>query len=455
MGNLKNLMYGLYYSYQQHVVFLPLLEVRAEASVKELAAQVKLTQTYGNDASFLVGAKYSFPIPARAAVCSFAMIKQDGTRVVGSVQEKLEARKTYDTAVSQGQQASLVEQQTPDVFQVSVGNIPANEQVQIELVYATELSEDEENDAVRFHLPIHIGARYGKAPDGLRSAALSSAPFLTITTSVETLAPISKISSPSHTVSTEFGPDPALPNFKDLPFSKYARVSLSSNSALDKDFVLTIKSTDLDAPRCVAELHPTHDTAALALTFVPRFALPDLARQEFILLVDRSGSMSGARIAAARKALVILLRALPHKDTLFQLASFGNHATSLWPQGSRAYNQATLEEATAHVDGMSADYGGTEIRRALDHVFWCRARDRPTSVLLLTDGDAWDLKGVLDTVKKAVEGAPTRHRYACLCWGSGIRRRRRCARASRAWGMGRACLLASRKRALRGRSRGC
>lgn len=114
MGNLKNLMYGLYYSYQQRVVFLPLLEVRAEASIKELAAQVKLTQTYGNDASFLVGAKYSFPIPARAAVCSFAMIKQDGTRVVGSVQEKLEARKTYDTAVSQGQQASLVEQQTPD-----------------------------------------------------------------------------------------------------------------------------------------------------------------------------------------------------------------------------------------------------------------------------------------------------------------------------------------------------
>ncbi|KAJ7777532.1 hypothetical protein DFH07DRAFT_10025 [Mycena maculata] len=63
----------------------------------------------------------------------FVMIKQDGTRIVGSVQEKQEARETYNTAVAQGQHVSLMEQRSPDVFQVSVGNIPSNE-VQIELV---------------------------------------------------------------------------------------------------------------------------------------------------------------------------------------------------------------------------------------------------------------------------------------------------------------------------------
>jgi hypothetical protein len=278
--------------------------------------------------------------------------------------------------------------------------------VQIELIYSTELAEDEENDSVRFHLPVHIGARYGQTPDDFKPAPPSSSPFLTISTTVEALAPISNIDSPSHKVTTELGPDPSLPNFKDLPSSHYARVSLSSDTALDKDFVLTFKSAGLDSPRCVAELHPTNDTAALALTFVPRFTLPDLERQEFILVVDRSGSMEGPRIAAARKALVVLLRALPHKDTLFQLVSFGFRATSLWSSGSRPYNAATLAEATRHVDGMAADYGGTEIRDALAHAFAHRARDRPTSVLVLTDGEAWDLSGVLDTVKDAVEGAP-------------------------------------------------
>ncbi|KAF7343881.1 hypothetical protein MSAN_01969400 [Mycena sanguinolenta] len=346
------------------------------------------------------------PIPARAAVSSFTMIKQDGTRIVGSVLEKFEAKQTYDDAVSKGHQASLMEQQTPDVFRVAVGNIPSHEQVQIELVYSTELAEDEESDSVRFHLPVHIGARYGEAPADFVPPPSSSSPFLTISTSVEALAPISNIGSPSHTVRTELGPDPALPNFKDLPSSHYARITLSSDTALDKDFVLTFKSAGLDSPRCVAELHPTNDTTALALSLVPRFTLPDLARQEFILVVDRSGSMAGERIAAARKALIVLLSALPHKDTLFQIVSFGHRATSLWPAGSRAYNEATLAEAMRHVDGMHADYGGTEIGDALRHTFAKRARDRPTSVLVLTDGDAWDLEGVLGSVSHAVEDAP-------------------------------------------------
>ncbi|KAF7331222.1 hypothetical protein MSAN_02441000 [Mycena sanguinolenta] len=409
-------IYGLYYVYQHRFVSLPLLGVRAEASIKELAAQVKLTQTYGNDAGFPIEAKYTFPIPARASVCSFVMIKQDGTRVVGSVLEKQEARETYNTAVAQGQQASLAEQQTPDVFQVSVGNIPPNEQVQIELVYATELAEDEENDSIRFHLPVHIGARYGQSPQSkptkfpfigrLFVSSSSPTPFLTLAMSVEAIAPISKIGCPSHSVSTELGPDPKLPNFKELPFSNYARVSLSSDSPLDKDFVLTIKSAGLDTPRCVAELHPSHDTVAMGLTLVPRFKLPEVSRQEFIFMVDRSGSMGGKRIEAAKKALVVMLRALPHEDSLFQIMSFGNRSTCLWGHGSKPYNQDTLEEATRHVDSMKADYGGTEIAAALRQCFSARKVDRPLSVLMLTDGDAWDLNGVLGQVKGAVEKAP-------------------------------------------------
>ncbi|KAJ7737875.1 von Willebrand factor type A domain-containing protein [Mycena maculata] len=340
------------------------------------------------------------------------MIKQDGTRVVGRVEEKEEAREIYNAAVERGQQASLMEQQHPDVFQVSVGNIPAKEQVKIELVYATELTEDEESDSIRFHLPVHIGARYGTPPQSTRwpfSSSTSISPsFLNFTMSIETIAPIAKISSPSHTVSIELGPDHQLPNVQELSSSKYARVSLSSDAALDKDFVLTIKSAGLDAPRCVAELHPdpSHNTVAMALTLVPRFKLPDLARQEFIILVDRSGSMEGARIAAARRALVVMLRALPYKDSLFQIRSFGSGSTALWPGGSKPYNQQTLEEATSHVDGMRADYGGTEIRDALRQSFAARTLGRPTSVFVLTDGDAWDLDGVLDTVKTAVAASP-------------------------------------------------
>jgi hypothetical protein len=112
--------------------------------------------------------------------------------------------------------------------------------------------------------------------------------------------------------------------------------------------------------------------------------------------------MKGPRIAAAKRALVVMLRSLPVKDSLFQIASFGNACTMLWGDGSLPYNQATLDEATQHVDSVEANYGGTKIREALAHCFAARKTDRPTSVFVLTDGAAWDVDGVLAEVKTAV-----------------------------------------------------
>ncbi|KAJ7778536.1 von Willebrand factor type A domain-containing protein [Mycena metata] len=399
--------WGLYSSSLGHHT-LPLLRVHVVANIKELGAQVKLTQTYSNDTEAALQAAYSFPIPSRAAVCSFVMVKQDGTRVIGHVEEKREAREMYDSAVVQGVQAALLEQQTPDVFQIAVGNILPGETVDIEIVYATELAEDEENDSIRFHLPLHIGARYGAQTEptwhswNISSYLPPQSPFLEIFANLEAVAPIAQIGCPSHSVSTELGPDPALPNAHELPFSHYARVSLSSDAALDRDFVLTMRSAGLDAPRCVAELHPVHPTTALALTLIPRFKLPDLTRQEFVFLVDRSGSMQGSRIAAAKRALIVMLRSLPVKQSLVQIASFGNMCSLLWPGGSQPYDQTTLDYATHHVDGMQADFGGTRIREALAHCFGARKGDRPTSVFVLTDGAAWDVEGVLTEVKAAV-----------------------------------------------------
>ncbi|KAK7055153.1 von Willebrand factor type A domain-containing protein [Favolaschia claudopus] len=400
-------IWGLCYSSNDCAVSLPLVRVKAEATLKELVAQVKIIQIYVNDSDEAIEAVYAFPIPARAAVNGFVMIEQDGTRVVGQVEEKAEAREIYESAISEGKQAALMEQQTPDVFRIAVGNIRAQEKVQIELMYATELTEDEENDSVRFHLPLHIGARYGHT-DGIITLQQASGAFLDIFAAIETTSPINKVSSPSHPVVIELGPDLALPHPKDLPFSNYARVSLSSETPLSQDFVLTVKSDGLDSPRCVAEVHPLHATAALAFTVVPRFKLPDLPRQEFMFLVDRSGSMSGARIAAAKKALVVMLRSLPARGSSLQIVSFGSQCRLQWADGSRPYNQATLDDATQHVDGMQADYGGTAIRQALRRCFEARRTDCPTSVFLLTDGQAWDLNGVFDEVKEAVARAPAK-----------------------------------------------
>ncbi|KAM0753175.1 hypothetical protein T439DRAFT_339005 [Meredithblackwellia eburnea MCA 4105] len=409
------MLHGLYILVNNVRTPLTLVNVDASAEIKDLAAQVTLTQHYHLPTSLFnapVEAKYSFPVPNRAAVHSFVLIKEDGTRVVATVQEKQEAKDTYDKAVEEGHFASLMEQDSPDAFSVSVGNILPNEHVKVELKYSTELTEDEENDSIRFHVPAVIGARYGAPPTPTitsrwaSSYTDSSSTFFSFSCNIESLTPIAKISCPSHTVETTLGPDPSVPNASSLVFSNYARVAFSSPKALERDIILTLKAASLDSPRCIAEVHPEDKSIALKLTMVPRFKLPDVKEQEFVFLVDRSGSMSGSRIETAKKALVVLLRSLPTSGTFFNVFSFGTHVDSLW-RSSKNYNQKSLEEATLHVDRMSANYGGTEIRLAMEAVFKARKTDRPTSLFVLTDGDAWDLDNVLESVKSSVTKAPS------------------------------------------------
>ena len=44
-------------------------------------------------------------------------------------------------------------------------------------------------------------------------------------------------------------------------------------------------------------------------------------------------------------------------------------------------------QQTQHIDTMSANYGGTEMRSALQQAFSLRKSNIPTSVFVLTDGE--------------------------------------------------------------------
>lgn len=113
-------MNGLfYYSETQGQLSLPLVKVNVQASIKDLSASIQLEQHFHNETRQSLECAYTFPVPARAVVHSFTLVKQDGSRVVGIVQEKAQARETYETAVSEGKVASLLEQDTPDGEYVS------------------------------------------------------------------------------------------------------------------------------------------------------------------------------------------------------------------------------------------------------------------------------------------------------------------------------------------------
>jgi hypothetical protein len=112
---------------------------------------------------------------------------------------------------------------------------------------------------------------------------------------------------------------------------------------------------------------------------------------------------------AVKASLQIMLKSLPTRNTTFNIVSFGSSFTSLWPT-SQAYSAENVAEASKHVDEFSSNYGGTKLRSALEFAFKCRAaygkkdpdNKIPASIFILTDGEAWDLRGVLDTVTNNV-----------------------------------------------------
>jgi Ca-activated chloride channel family protein len=115
-------------------------------------------------------------------------------------------------------------------------------------------------------------------------------------------------------------------------------------------------------------------------------------RRDLTLVVDVSGSMSGAKMDQARAALRQTLGTLGQADR-FRLIAFSSGVREFRPGFSQA-NAANLAEAGRFVDGLAAE-GGTNIAGALDVALGERdesrtlrpdASGRLSLVLFITDG---------------------------------------------------------------------
>lgn len=145
-----------------------------------------------------------------------------------------------------------------------------------------------------------------------------------------------------------------------------------------------------------------------------------------------------------RGALQVMLKSLPAHGTLFNLISFGSHQLPLFPT-SMHYTAGAVAHASAHVDAMAANFGGTEMKAAIntaigsrtanaDHGSWGLQLGRPagagpipTSVFILTDGQCYDLEGVNSTIRHACakarrQGPGSFLRVFCMGIGDAVSR---------------------------------
>ncbi|KAK3298770.1 von Willebrand factor type A domain-containing protein [Chaetomium fimeti] len=420
---------GLYYVVPGRRIperkYLPQLSLSAETKIVSSTSRTTLTQNFVNPRSEAIPElRYTFPLYEGVSVVGF-VCTINGERVIrGVVKERAEAKQTYQAAVDRGETAGLLEQlpEASDVFTTTVGNVPADATLKVEIVYLGELKQDVEVDGTRFTIPTGIAPRYGNYPGELLSSPVDTKGGISIVVDVEMPdgSNVKNVQSPSHPISVTLGNTSAgAASGADMSLRKASATLTLSTTELSDDFVLQVVATNTGNPIAVLETHPTlANHRALMATLVPKFNLPS-AKPEIVFLCDRSGSMNGPNIKNLKAALCLFLKSLP-VGVKFNICSFGSRHEFLFKDGSHTYDQSSLEKATRYVDSFGADFGGTDIYRPMEDVIKKRYADMDLEVFLLTDGEIWDQSALFELLNKQVAESKGHIRVFTLGIGSAV-----------------------------------
>lgn len=378
---------------------LPLVGVSVEARLEGEAAAVRVRQRFFSRAEIPVEATYVFPLEEGAAVRGFSI--RIGERTVrGRILEGREAFELYEGAVVDGHGAFLLDQERPNIFTASVGNLRPGEEVEVEMEYVAVLHY--EGPWLRWQLPTTVATRYAPSyPDepqagrpereALSLPSYRCVPYgLRVRVDVRSPRPLRRVESPSHDLRVE-----------RLPGG--ARVELAREEvALDRDLVLRVEAASSVEP--VARLAREADGAAVAM--LSHRLEADAASEEAegkpveaIFLLDASGSMKGDSIEQARRALELAVRTLREGD-FFNLVRFGYRFQSLW-ESPRPYGETSLEGAARWIQATEASMGGTRILPPLEQVLAAEPCGPPQrQIVLLTDGQVSDESRIVERLAR-------------------------------------------------------
>ncbi|KAI0973825.1 von Willebrand factor type A domain-containing protein [Xylaria arbuscula] len=416
---------------------LPAVSVSVEARITGDVAEVTARHLFWNDADFPIRqGSYTFALPNGCTVTAFTCRIGRNKVLHAAARPKAEAQMEFQQALASHATAALLEQNTPEIFTSSLGNIPPNTRVKTEITYATILQRRFGRDAntTTLIVPTYIASRYGQRPSNLQGHNLDTKPG-DISLRIEILESehIQSIRSLSHEILVERGREigqaikwDQLGNSPSDTNQETAVITLKEASSwTETDFIIsidTMRNKGNGGPEAWLEIHPSFESqAAMMLTLPPRM-LPiqneTSKTGEIILVADRSGSMED-KMGNLKSAMHFFLKGIPLGRN-FNVWSFGSHHAPLWPV-SREYNEESLGSALNYVDTeFYANMGGTEILPALEAAIASRDPSLPCDVIILTDGEVWRLDETLSLVRRAKESSNGAIRFFSLGLGAHV-----------------------------------
>ncbi len=309
-----------------------------------------------NANNFSITDSFKILIPENAFMSDFS-ISIDGKEYPAEILIKEEARQQFEEAVSSGRTAGLLETRDSELFSYSL-NFDAGQSIVIKMTYEQALTRDMgEYDYLQYLRSNH------------------HVDDLTVSVDINSSTDVLSVETP------EFASDINYPS----PTSAHVEYSSNSLPSGDMNIIFKTENTDKDG---VMKFYELNGTGYFMHVFSPTADDMDISplNKDIIFLIDKSGSMSGERIADVKEAFSQVIGDLPEDDN-FNVIFFD---AFMYPYSEYilAANESNKQQATAVVVNTNAN-GGTNINEALltaIDMFSAKSDNLPI-IVFLTDGD--------------------------------------------------------------------
>jgi len=365
------------------VDLLPLNNTSVDVNVTGVIADVTVEQVYENKGPRPISARYVFPASTRAAVYGMTMTVGDEV-VRAKIKEKEEAKKEYEEAKAAGKNASLLEQERPNVFSMRVSNIQPGQTIKVELSYTEHLVPD--GGVYEFVYPTVVGPRFSEPsarsadggaetlPTPYTQAGASPAHSLSLKGRVAAGVPIRTLESPSHKLSSE----------QNAMGATFALATAEAHGG-DRDFILRYRLAGDDVQSGLMLFEGANEKFFLLTVQPPKRVEPwQIPPREYVFVIDVSGSMGGFPLDTAKSLMRDLLGNIRPSDR-FNVILFSGDAQVMSPSSVPATpeNIARAEEVIDNQRGG----GGTYLLQALKTALAMPAeKNWARSFVVITDG---------------------------------------------------------------------
>ncbi len=347
-----------------HFAFAP-LEVTYHHVTVEINDQIATTsvdQEFYNPNAQIMEGTYLFPLPAGSHIDKFSM-DIGGKMMEAELLSSDKARSLYEEIVRKYRDPALLEYMGRDAFKVRIFPIEANSRKKIKITYTQLLKSD--TGLVEYTYPMNT-EKFSARP-------LNEVSMKVTLTSKE---PIKSIYSPTNTVEIRRDGD------RRAVLGWEAR-----NVRPDSDFKVIFSRSTHPVGIDLMTYRQSGEDGYFLLMASPGLeaAKGTVQKKDVCFILDTSGSMAGAKMEQAKKALSFCLNNLEESDR-FEVIRFSTECEPLFSE-LRPASKPNVDKALSFVGTLRA-IGGTAIQDALHQALSVKHDEtRPYEIVFLTDGE--------------------------------------------------------------------